>query len=114
MSDCIFCKIVNGEIPADKVYETKNVLVFKDINPVAPVHYLIIPKEHIVSLSESDENHKELLAEMLLTASKLGKDVPELENNYRLVISTGPKAGQVVMHMHFHLIGGRELGWPPG
>jgi len=113
-SDCIFCKIVAGQIPCDKVHETANVLVFKDISPAAPVHYLVIPKKHIPSLLEATQEDAPVLAEILLVAGKLGASVPELDRNFRLAVSTGPDAGQVVMHMHYHLLGGRKLTWPPG
>jgi len=112
--DCIFCKIIQGSIPSNKIYEDNQVLVFKDIQPVAPVHYLINPKKHIVSLNETGEEDKELLAHILLVAKKIGNEEPALEKNYRIVSSTGPKAGQIVNHLHFHLIGGRDLTWPPG
>jgi len=112
--DCIFCKIVAGTIPSDKVYETENILVFKDISPCAPVHYLLIPKKHIPSLLEMQAEDGPVMAELLQAARHLGETVPELKRNFRLAASTGPDAGQVVMHVHFHMIGGRKLNWPPG
>jgi histidine triad (HIT) family protein len=111
---CIFCKIVKGSIPSEIVHETEKILVFKDITPVAPVHYLIIPKKHITSINEIQKEDSEILAEIFYVAKYLGETTPMLENNYRLVCSTGADAGQVVDHMHFHLIGGRKLTWPPG
>ncbi|MBN2724431.1 MAG: HIT domain-containing protein [Deltaproteobacteria bacterium] len=115
MSDnCVFCKIINGSIPSEKVHETTNVLVFKDINPVAPVHLLLIPKKHIKSVNELQHSDGNIISELFEVASELGKSIPELQNNHRIIVSTGPDAGQVVEHMHFHLIGGRKLVWPPG
>ncbi len=113
-SDCIFCKIVQGTIPCEKVHETENVLVFRDISPVAPVHYLVIPKKHIPSLLDVTQEDRDVLAEVLFTAQYIGQTDPLLDRNFRLLVSTGPEAGQVVMHMHWHLIGGRKLTWPPG
>ncbi|MCM8817957.1 MAG: histidine triad nucleotide-binding protein [Candidatus Omnitrophica bacterium] len=110
--DCIFCKIVNGEIKSAKVYEDEDVLCIKDINPQAPVHILIIPKKHIAKLYQTDEIT--LLGKML----KIGCDIAEKEgikeSGYRIVINTNRNAGQSVDHIHFHLLGGRILMWPPG
>lgn len=113
-SECIFCKIVAGQIPCDKVHETDNVLVFKDISPSAPVHYLLIPKRHIPSLADATQEDGAVLGELQLVAGHLGRTVPELGRNFRIAASTGPDAGQVVLHLHYHLIGGRKLTWPPG
>ena len=107
--DCLFCKIVKGEIASDKVFETELLLGFRDINPVAPLHVLLIPKKHITSLNEATE--KEILAELMLTIPVLAKELGILESGYRTVINTGPDAGQTVFHLHFHLIGGRKLEW---
>jgi histidine triad (HIT) family protein len=112
--DCVFCKIVSGSIPTEKVLETDNLLVFKDISPVAPVHFLIIPKLHIASLNDVTPESANILSEVFLISRELGEKIPELAGNYSLIISTGPDAGQVVLHVHFHLIGGRVLEWPPG
>ncbi len=111
---CLFCKIIQGTIPADKVFETDQVLAFKDINPVAPVHVLIIPKRHLASLNELSEGDHEVAAGIFDAARRLGAELPELGGEYRLLTSCGESAGQVVPHLHFHLIGGRRLNWPPG
>jgi histidine triad (HIT) family protein len=113
-SGCLFCKIVHEEIPADIVQETDNVVAFRDINPAAPTHILIIPKDHILSAAEITEDHGPLLAEIFQVAAHLAKVEGIDESGWRLVTNVGPDAGQSVSHMHFHLLGGRGLGWPPG
>lgn len=110
MSDCIFCKIVRGEIPCRKVYEDELVLAFHDINPVAPVHFMLIPKVHLVSLADAGQEHEALLGKMLLLASGLAKELG-LENGFRTVINTGKGGGQEVFHLHIHVIGGGSI--PP-
>ena len=112
--DCIFCKIVNGEIPADIVYEDEEILAFRDLAPQAPVHLLIIPKEHIASLDEISESagHSELLGR-LMSKIRLIAALTELETGYRVISNCGEDALQTVKHLHFHLIGGRKMGWPP-
>ena len=112
--DCIFCKIIKGEIPSDKVYESDNVLAFKDINPMAPVHVLIIPKEHIASLNEINAENANLIAEVYAAAAEIAKQLGVAESGYRVVTNCGQAAGQTVNHIHFHLLGGRDLAWPPG
>jgi histidine triad (HIT) family protein len=114
MKDCLFCKIAEGTIPCEKVYEDELVLAFKDINPAAPVHILIIPKKHIDSLNAVDDSHSAILAHILITAKNLAKDSGIAENGYRLVNNCGDHGGQTVKHIHFHLLGGRSLNWPPG
>ena len=109
--DCIFCKIIAGDIPSEEIYEDEKVYVFNDISPEAPIHYLIIPKEHIANLDEVEENHKDLLGHILLVASKLGANMP---NGYRLVNNCKEDGGQTVDHLHFHMLGRRQLQWPPG
>ncbi len=111
--DCIFCKIARGEIPANKVYEDEEFVAFKDINPQAPIHVLIIPKKHIESLSEAKEEDRELLGKLLWVAKKVAQEL-NLRKGYRLVINTGPDGGQEVLHLHVHLLGGRAMAWPPG
>jgi histidine triad (HIT) family protein len=111
--DCLFCKIANGQIPSEKVYEDENIYAFKDIDPQAPVHVLIIPKKHIDSLDEIEESDKDLLFNILLTIKQLAKEL-ELDNGYRVVINTKEDGGQSVNHLHFHLLGKRSLKWPPG
>ena len=111
--DCLFCKIIAGQIPAKKVYEDDKVFAFEDINPQAPTHVLIIPKKHIVGLKEAQPEDAELLGYMQLIAAKLGRE-RRIEEGYRTVYNVGPGAGQSVFHIHLHLIGGRPLRWPPG
>jgi len=110
MTDCIFCKIARGEIPCRNVYEDDEVLAFHDINPVAPVHFMLIPKLHLASLAEADATHAALLGRMLLLASRLAKE-QGLENGFRTVINTGSGGGQEVFHLHIHIIGGGNI--PP-
>ncbi|CDZ75122.1 purine nucleoside phosphoramidase [Peptoniphilus sp. ING2-D1G] len=110
---CLFCNIISGEIPSDKVYEDDSIYVFKDIDPQAPVHLLIIPKLHISSLDEVGEEHKELLSHILLKVKDFAEEF-NLEKGYRLVVNTKEDGGQSVAHLHFHLLGGRSMQWPPG
>lgn len=110
MSDCIFCKIVRGEIPCRKVYEDDEVLAFHDIHPAAPVHFMLVPKLHIASLMHAEERHAALLGKMLLLAPKLAQE-QGLDNGFRTVINTGKGGGQEVFHLHIHVIGGGSL--PP-
>lgn len=110
MSDCLFCKIARGEIPCRKVYEDDEVLAFHDINPVAPVHFMLIPKLHMGSLTDAEETHAALLGRMLLLAPKLAKE-QGLANGFRTVINTGKGGGQEVFHLHIHIIGGGNI--PP-
>ena len=113
MSDCLFCKIVAGQVPAKKVYEDDKVFAFEDINPQAPTHLLIVPKKHIKGLKEAQPEDAELLGYMQLIAAKLGRE-RKLEDSYRTVYNVGPGSGQSVFHLHLHLLGGRNLKWPPG
>ncbi|MEW6562868.1 MAG: histidine triad nucleotide-binding protein [Pseudomonadota bacterium] len=110
MSDCIFCKIVRGEIPCRKVYEDDEVLAFHDIHPVAPVHFMLIPKLHLASLMEADGQHAELLGKMMVLAPKLARE-QGLDRGFRTVINTGAGGGQEVFHLHMHIIGGGHM--PP-
>jgi|TARA_B100001250_G_C19110675_1_gene490975 histidine triad (HIT) family protein len=114
MQECLFCKIVSGTIPADIVLDNKNILAFKDINPQAPIHILIIPKIHIPTLNEIDTLHTEIIGDLVKTASVLAKQ-EEIDNSgYRTVFNCNQDGGQTVFHIHLHLIGGRPLDWPPG
>ena len=113
MSDTIFQKIIDKELPADIVYEDDSCLAFKDINPVAPVHILIIPKKKIEKISDSNEEDKELLGHLFLVAGDIAKDLG-IEDAFRLVVNNGAGAQQTVFHLHIHLIAGREFQWPPG
>lgn len=114
MSDTIFHKIIRREIPATIVYEDEHALAFRDISPVAPVHVLIIPKVTIPSLREADAQHKELLGHLLLVAGQIARSEGLDENGYRVVVNAGEDGGQTVFQLHLHLLGGRELEWPPG
>ena len=113
MSDCLFCKIIRGEIPSKKIYEDDKTFAFEDINPQAPTHVLIVPKKHIVGLKEAGPEDAELIGYCQLVAAKLGRE-RKIENGYRTVYNVGPGAGQSVFHLHLHLLGGRTLKWPPG
>lgn len=114
MSDCIFCKIVNNEIPSEKVFEDDKIIAFKDITPCAPVHIIIIPKEHINSANELTEADENIIGHIFVVAKNIAKDLGISENGYRIVNNCGKDGGQTVGHLHFHLIGGRNLNWPPG
>ena len=111
--DCIFCKIVKGEIPSKKVHEDEFSLAFHDIEPKAPTHILVIPKKHVASLAEAGPADEALLGRLLLTAAEIARE-QQLGRGYRVVISTGPEGGQTVDHLHLHVIGGRQMNWPPG
>jgi len=111
----IFSKIINKEIPADIVFESENILAFKDINPQAPVHILIIPKIEIPKVTDlNGKEHAALLGEMIDAANKLAKDMGIAEEGFRLVFNCGDSGGQEVYHLHLHLLGGRQMKWPPG
>lgn len=111
--DCVFCKIISGEIPAKKVYEDETVLAFYDLEPAAPVHILIIPKEHIKSVDEINSQNSNVIGHIFEIAAKLAKE-NNLVNGYRLINNCGDDAGQSVKHLHFHLLGGRKFTWPAG
>lgn len=114
MSDCIFCKIINGEIPGDKVYEDDKVIAINDIDPQAPVHILIMPKEHIKSIMEINEDNADILSYIFKVATQLAVDKGIAEEGFRIVNNCGKEGGQTVDHIHFHLLGGRFMTWPPG
>jgi histidine triad (HIT) family protein len=114
VQDCIFCKIVAGQIKAKVVYEDKTVLAFRDINPQAPVHIIVIPKEHFECLMSLGKNHLPLVADFLSAVQKIAQDENVVESGFRVVTNNGKDAGQSVHHLHFHVMGGRALGWPPG
>jgi len=111
--DCLFCKIVAGTIPANRLYEDELCLAFPDINPQAPTHLLIVPKEHIASQSKAVAEHTPLLGHLMATAAELARSV-KLDRGYRVVVNTGDDGGQTVNHLHLHLLGGRSMRWPPG
>lgn len=110
----LFCKIIDGDVPSDKVYEDDDVYAFQDINPAAPTHILVIPKEHIASLWEAEEDHAELLGKLMLRARDIARDAGLEDDGFRLVVNSGAGVGQSVFHIHLHVIGGRDLSWPPG
>jgi histidine triad (HIT) family protein len=107
--DCLFCKIIAGELPSDMVYQDEHVYAFRDINPVAPSHILIVPRRHIASLSEAEDGDMEMLGRILVAARNIAEQ-ENLPNGYRVLTNTGPDSGQIVLHLHFHVIGGRKLG----
>lgn len=110
---CLFCRIANHQAPATIVHEDDDVVAFRDIRPQAPTHVLVIPRKHIRSLDEAQQADEQLLGKVLRVASKVARD-ERLEAGYRLVVNTGPAAGQTVFHIHAHVIGGRSMHWPPG
>lgn len=112
-TDCLFCKIVAGEIPSNRVYEDPVCIAFPDINPQAPKHFLLVPKEHIASHARAQAQHKALLGQLLLAAGELARS-QKLAKGYRVVMNTGEDGGQTVNHLHMHLLGGRAMTWPPG
>ncbi|MBA2736474.1 MAG: histidine triad nucleotide-binding protein [Pyrinomonadaceae bacterium] len=114
MSDCIFCKIIAGEIPSAKIYEDEICVAFNDLSPQAPTHLLIIPREHFDSLDKAESRHKETLGHLLLTAAEIAREKGFAENGYRVVINTNRNGGQTVYHLHVHLLGGRPFVFPPG
>jgi histidine triad (HIT) family protein len=111
--ECIFCKIVAGQIPAKKVKEDEHMLAFHDIDPKAPTHILLIPKRHLASLAEAGSRDHALLGHLLVKAAEVARE-QGLDRGYRVVISTGPDGGQTVDHLHVHVMGGRPMHWPPG
>ena len=113
MRDCLFCRIIAGEIPAKKVYEDEHVYAFEDINPQAPTHLLVVPKKHIRGLKEASGDDSDIIGRCHLAAAELGRQ-RGIEDGYRTVLNVGPGAGQSVFHLHVHLLGGRTLSWPPG
>ena len=112
--DCLFCKIISGEIPSNLLYEDDTCVAFNDINPQAPTHILVIPHDHFSSLNKAKKAHKELLGHLLLKASEIARDKNIAENGYRIVINTNADGGQTVFHLHVHLLGGRQFIFPPG
>jgi histidine triad (HIT) family protein len=113
MADCPFCSIIAGKIPARKVYEDERTFAFEDINPQAPVHVLIIPKQHLAGLKEAQSEDADIIGYCHLVAARIARE-RNVENGYRTVFNVGPGAGQSVFHLHLHLLGGRPLAWPPG
>ncbi|MBZ4666055.1 histidine triad nucleotide-binding protein [Mahella sp.] len=114
MADCVFCKIASGEIPSQMVYQDDAVVAFKDVNPQAPIHILIIPRQHIPSLMDLDESNAAIIGHIMLVAKNLARQFGIDQGGFRIVSNCGADAGQSVDHVHFHLLGGRSLQWPPG
>lgn len=112
--DCLFCRIVRKEIPARILFENERVLAFEDIRPKAPVHVLVIPKDHYASLNDAPDGAEALLGEILFLAREIAREKGIGESGYRIVLNTARDAGQDVLHLHFHVLGGRRLAWPPG
>lgn len=112
MSNCLFCKIIAGEIPVEKIYEDEDVYAFHDIDKQAPYHFLVIPKEHIATLNNTKD--ATLLGKLTLTASKIAKELGFAKQGYRVVMNCNEQGGQTVYHIHLHCLGGRDLRWPPG
>ena len=113
MDDCLFCKIVEGKIPSKKVYEDEHTFAFEDIDPKAPTHVLVVPKKHLAGLKEATTADAEIIGRCHLTAAKIAAE-RKIEDGYRTVLNVGPRSGQSVFHLHVHLVGGRDLRWPPG
>lgn len=114
MDNCIFCKIINKEVPSKIVYEDEKVLAFDDINPKAPIHVLLISKEHFGTLNEIPEEKMDILSHLFLKARQIAQEKGIADNGYRIVLNTERDSGQEVFHIHFHLLGGRQMKWPPG
>ncbi len=112
--DCLFCKIVEGNLPADIVYENDSLIAFRDINPIAPTHILLIPRRHIATMNDVQDSDASIAAELFLTAARLAADEGLAEEGYRVVMNCNEAAGQSVFHIHLHLMGGRFMSWPPG
>ena len=111
---CFFCKIANGEMDTDKVFEDDQVVAFRDINPQAPTHVLIIPKKHISTLNDLEKDDSELIGQLFLSAKNIARELGFSEDGYRTVFNCNGHGGQSVYHIHLHLLGGRQMGWPPG
>ena len=114
MAECLFCQIVDGSIPARKLYEDDQAMAIEDVNPQASVHMLVIPKRHMVSLDETQDTDGALLGRLLVVCAKMARERGIAESGYRVVANTGRVAGQTVFHLHFHVLGGRSFTWPPG
>ncbi len=114
MPDCLFCSIIDGKMRGEIVYQDDTVLAFKDIRPEAPVHILIVPRKHIESISSLQPQDVQVVGAIFMTAAKLAKELGIAESGYRVVVNDGADAGQSVFHLHYHLLGGRPMRWPPG
>ena len=111
---CLFCRIISGEIPAKKAYEDDDVVAFNDVNPQAPVHILVIPRKHIATLDDLTPDDASAMGTVVVRAAAIARQMHLEADGYRLVVNMGPAAGQTVFHIHFHILGGRNFGWPPG
>lgn len=114
MTNCLFCRIASGEIPANLLYQDEHVLAFDDINPQAPIHKIIIPREHIATLNELTPDNANIISHLMLTATQLAKQLQIAEKGYRVLMNCNMNGGQTVFHLHAHLLGGRQMTWPPG
>lgn len=114
MSDCVFCKILDGDIPADIIYESDTALAFRDTNPQAPTHVLIIPRQHVSTMNDIDADHEALVGSLFRAAKEIAAREGLAEDGYRVVMNCNEAAGQTVFHIHLHLLGGRLFSWPPG
>ena len=112
--DCLFCKILDGDIPADIIYESESAIAFRDINPQAPTHVLVIPRQHISTINDLEHGHRELVGDLYLAAREIAQDEGIADAGYRAVMNCNAGAGQSVFHIHLHVLGGRGLSWPPG
>lgn len=112
--NCLFCKIVAGTIPAAKIFEDERAVAFRDINPQAPTHALVIPRRHVASLNDAHATDEALLGHLLLVAARVAREEGHADGGYRTIVNTGADAGQTVFHLHVHVLGGRPLTWPPG
>ena len=114
MAGCVFCKIVSGEIKADFLYQDADVVCFKDLRPTTPVHFLVVPKKHLANPSEVKDEDNEIIGRMFQVTGRVAKDLGIDQSGYRMVINIGPDAGQEILHIHLHILGGRKFTWPPG
>jgi histidine triad (HIT) family protein len=114
MTDCLFCKILDGKIASDIVHKDDKVVAFRDINPQAPLHALVVPREHIATINDLRSDHDALVGHMLRVAAQLAREAGFADSGYRTVLNCNSHAGQTVFHIHLHVLGGRHLGWPPG
>ena len=112
--DCLFCKIVAGDVPAESVYEDDSVLAFRDINPQAPTHALVIPRTHIATINDIDAEHREVIGQLFIAAAAVAREAGIEDDGYRVVMNCNEGAGQSVFHVHLHVLGGRRMNWPPG
>lgn len=111
---CLFCQVVSGDMPSNKIYEDDQTVAFEDVRPQAPNHILLIPRDHIESLNDATQKDEQLLGHLLRTAAKVANQLGIAEEGYRTVINTGPNGGQTIFHLHLHILGGRFMTWPPG